>query len=100
MREVWRWGINPEEPAYKRTILLSLLGQEDPICAVLQIQSIALVFKYCVVRGLAALAKTNFHDCGTSQDQRGGSTDPFCGGLRSCLPQTSPTQTSHATQRI
>jgi len=33
MREVWRWGINPEEPAYKRTILLSLLGQEDPICA-------------------------------------------------------------------
>ena len=32
MREVWRWGINPEEPAYKRTILLSLLGQEDPIC--------------------------------------------------------------------
>ena len=27
-------GINPEEPAYKRTILLSLLGQEDPICAV------------------------------------------------------------------
>jgi len=35
MREVWRWGINPEEPAYKRTILLSLLGQEDPICAML-----------------------------------------------------------------
>jgi len=34
MREVWRWGINPKEPAYKRTILLSLLGQEDPICAV------------------------------------------------------------------
>jgi len=34
MREVWRWGINPEEPAYKRTILLSLLGQEVPICAV------------------------------------------------------------------
>jgi len=32
MREVWRWGINPEEPAYKRTILISLLGQEDPIC--------------------------------------------------------------------
>jgi len=24
----WLWGINPEEPAYKRTILLSLLGQE------------------------------------------------------------------------
>jgi len=39
MREVWRWGINPEEPAYKRTILLSLPGQEDPICAVEQVYS-------------------------------------------------------------
>jgi len=35
VREVWRWGISPEEPAYKRTILLCLLGQEDPIYAFL-----------------------------------------------------------------
>jgi len=26
MREVWRWGINPKEPAYKRTILLMLIA--------------------------------------------------------------------------
>jgi len=42
----------------------------------------------------------NFHGYGTSQDQRGGLTDPFRGGLWSCLPQTSATQPPHTTYKI
>ena len=42
----------------------------------------------------------NFHGYGTSQDQREGLTDPFRGGLWSCLPQISATQPPHTTCKI
>jgi len=39
----------------------------------------------------------SFHICGAEQDQKGGSTDPFRGGLWSCLSQTSTTSSHHTT---
>jgi len=47
---------------------------------------------YCVLHTaivwLGSVAKTiNLHSYGTPYNQKGISTDPFCGGPRSCLPQ-------------
>jgi len=56
---------------------------------------IALAFDHCTCGQCG-----NFHGYRTSQDQRGGSTDPFHGGPWRCLPQISARQPPHETCKI
>jgi len=58
-------------------------GTDMKVC----VQSTILVFKHVTWQ-----CDKNYHGYGTPQDQSGGSTDPFHGGLRSCLPQICATQ--------